>query len=57
VPYVFDSYEVVGAIDPDEKKWIKNDLAGTPQSVERSPYDGKHTRELPKDCMIINFSD
>jgi Peptidase family M23 len=55
VPYVFDSFEVVGAIDPDEDKWIKNDLAGAPQLIGHSPYEGKHTKELPRDCMIIDF--
>jgi Peptidase family M23 len=55
VPYVFDSYEVVGAIDPDEDKWIKNDLIGAPQLIGHSPYEGTHTKELPKDCMIIDF--
>jgi len=57
VPYLFDHYEVVGAIDSDEDKWVKNDLAGAPQIVHPSPYNGKHINDLPKDYMIVDFGD
>jgi murein DD-endopeptidase MepM/ murein hydrolase activator NlpD len=57
VPYVFDSFKVAGLIDLDEERFVKNEIAGAPQLIGHSPYEGKHTKELPKDCMIVDFGD
>ncbi|HEY9792818.1 MAG TPA: M23 family metallopeptidase, partial [Candidatus Obscuribacterales bacterium] len=56
VPYVFDSFKIVGEVT-DMNKAYENASAGLPQQVEQTAACGDHKHELPREGSIIVFPE
>jgi hypothetical protein len=56
LPYAFDSFLVTGQVS-DFEQFDKNDREGKQQVIDRSPDEGTHKEELPREGTVLSFPE